>query len=156
MPTVGEKTDTIPRQLAEYCGTFCCGVFFGAALYVSLVQHPAALETGTDFAARFFALMYGRASVMQASLAVASAVAAFTAYSLKAGRIWLVAAVVICSVIPFTLLVIDPVNQQLKTIEPTASGLLDLLNQWGRLHWFRTLASGVSFMLCLAGLGRRL
>ena len=156
MPTVAEKTSKTPRQLAEYCATFCCGVFFGAALYVSLVQHPAALETGTDFAARFFAPMYGRAAIMQASLALASAVAAFTAYLLKAGRIWLVAAVVICSVIPFTLLVIDPVNQQLKTIEPTASGLLDLLNQWGRLHWFRTFASGVSFMLCVAGLGRRL
>jgi hypothetical protein len=37
-------------------------VFFGAALYNSLVQHPAALETGTDFAARFFRSMYARAA----------------------------------------------------------------------------------------------
>jgi hypothetical protein len=26
--------------------TVGCGLFFGAALYISLVQHPAALETG--------------------------------------------------------------------------------------------------------------
>jgi hypothetical protein len=55
-------------------------VFFGAALYISLVQHPAALETGNDFAARFFPPMYGRASVLQASLAVIGCMAAIAAW----------------------------------------------------------------------------
>jgi hypothetical protein len=156
MPTVAEKTDTIPRQLAEYCATLCCGVFFGAALYVSLVQHPAALETGTDFAARFFAPMYARAAIMQASLAVAGSVGALAAFCWGAGRTWLVAAILIFFVIPLTLFVIDPVNQQIKAIRPGDDGALELLIQWGRLHWFRTFVSGVSFMLCLSGLGRRL
>jgi hypothetical protein len=106
-------------------------VFFGAALYVSLVQHPAALETGTDFAA-------------------------LAAFCWGADRAWLVAAILMFFVIPFTLFVVDPVNQQIKSIRPSDERALDLLNQWGRLHWFRTFASGVSFMLCVAGLGRHL
>ena len=38
-------------EITTLLTTFCCGVFFGAAFYISLVQHPGALETGNDFAA---------------------------------------------------------------------------------------------------------
>ena len=55
-------------EVTKILAIFCCGVFFGAALYISLVQHPAALETGNDFAARFFPLMYRRAAILQANL----------------------------------------------------------------------------------------
>jgi len=50
--------------LTKLLAIYCCGVFFGAALYISLVQHPAVLETGADFAARFFRPMYRRAAVL--------------------------------------------------------------------------------------------
>lgn len=143
------------RQLAEILATFCCGVFFGAAAYISLVQHPAALETGGEYAARFFAPMYGRAAVMQASLAVVGTTAALAAYFLAAGRAWLLAAVLIISVIPFTLLVVDPVNQQIKMIDPAVDRAVELLIRWGRLHWVRTVASGLSFLMCLFGIVRR-
>ncbi len=142
------------RRLAEMCGTLCCGVFFGAAAYTSLVQQPAALETGTEFAARFFTPMYGRAAIMQASLAIGGTAAALAAYLFGSGRIWLVAAFLIFSVIPFTLFVVAPVNQQLKAVDPTDARALELLIEWGRLHWFRTFASGIAFVSCLVGLGR--
>jgi hypothetical protein len=143
------------RQVAEVLATFCCAVFFGAAAYISLVQHPAAIETGSEFAVRFFAPMYRRASIMQASLAIAGAVASLSAYFLGSGRIWLVAAVLMISVIPFTLLVMEPVNHQLKVIEPSADRAVELLVRWGHLHWFRTVASGAAFVMCLAGIMRQ-
>jgi hypothetical protein len=142
-------------EVSKLLATFCCGVFFGAALYISLVQHPAALETGDNFAARFFPPMYGRASVMQASLAIAGTAAAVAAHFLGAGRAWLLAAVLMISVVPFTLFVMDPVNQQLKTIDPSADRTVDLLICWGRLHWARTVASGLSFVTCLIRIVRR-
>ena len=142
-------------QGAELLATFCCAVFFGAAAYISLVQHPAAIETGSEFAVRFFAPMYRRASIMQASLAVAGTIASLAAYLLGSGRIWLVAAVLMISVIPFTLLVMEPVNHQLKVIEPSADRAVELLVRWGHLHWFRTAASGAAFVLYLAGIVRR-
>jgi hypothetical protein len=143
------------RHLAEALATFCCAVFFGAAAYVSLVQHPAALETGAEFAARFFSPMYARAAVMQASLAVIGTIGALAAYLLGAGRGWLLAALLVGSMIPFTLLVIGPVNQRLKMISPSADLAAELLIRWGRLHWVRTVASGLSFATCLAGIVRR-
>jgi len=92
---------------------------------------------------------------MQASLAVIGTIAALAAYLLGAGRAWLLAAVLLASVIPFTLLVVDPVNQQLKMIDPSADRAIELLIRWGRLHLARTVASGLSFVVCLVAIERR-
>lgn len=143
------------RLSAEALATFCCGVFFGAAAYISLVQHPAALETGSEFAVRFFAPMYRRASIMQASLAVVGSLASIIAYLFGAGQVWLFSAVMIGSVVPFTLLLVEPLNDQIKALDPSAQQGLDLLIKWGRLHWVRTVASGLSFALCLVAVVRR-
>jgi hypothetical protein len=40
--------------MVEFVATFCSGVFFGVALCITWVQHPAALEVGPAFAVRFF------------------------------------------------------------------------------------------------------
>jgi hypothetical protein len=144
------------RRLAEVLAIFCCAVFFGAALYISLVQHPAALETGNDFAARFFPAMYGRAAVLQASLALIGCAAAIVAWLAGAGRLWLAAAVLLGSVVPFTLVVIKPVNDALLEGGNVSPVELDvLLVRWGYLHWARTVASGLSFVTCLIGIVRQ-
>jgi hypothetical protein len=74
-------------EAAKLLATFCCGVFFGAALYISLVQHPAAFETGNDFARRFFRPMYRRAAVLQASLALIGCASAIAAWLSGAGHL---------------------------------------------------------------------
>lgn len=137
--------------LLAFVATFCCGVFFGAALYVSLVQHPAALETGADFAARFFGPMYRRAAALQASLALAGSAAGVLAWWSTAQNLWLAGAVLLFGSVPFTLFVIKPVNDALIAgsggDRPGA-----LLGRWARLHWVRTAASGLAFIACLAAL----
>jgi uncharacterized membrane protein len=140
------------RTVAEVVATFCCGVFFGAAAYISLVQHPAALETGSEFAVRFFAPMYRRASIMQASLAIVGSLASIMAYLLGAGRAWLLSGVLIASVVPFTLLVVEPLNEQIRVLDPAAELAVELLMKWGRLHWVRTTASGLSLAFCLVAI----
>ena len=50
--------------------TACAGVFFGAAIYVNLVEHPARVSCGTELAVREFGPSYRRAAVMQGGLAV--------------------------------------------------------------------------------------
>jgi hypothetical protein len=139
-------------EVTKLLATFCCGVFFGAALYISLVQHPAALKTGNDFALRFFSPMYERAAVLQASLASVGCAAAFAAWLRGASVIWLVAAVLLGSVVPFTLVVIKPVNDALlQGSDVSGVELGALLLRWGYLHWARTVASGLAFLLCLVG-----
>jgi hypothetical protein len=141
--------------LAELAATFCSGIFFGAALYISLVQHPAAIDTGLAFARAFHAPMYRRAAVLQASLALIAAAASAVLYFYGIGTIWLIAALLIVSVVPLTVAVIRPVNEVLMgDASLSEAELRTQLQRWGQLHWLRTLASGASFIACLHGLTR--
>lgn len=137
--------------LAQTIATFCIGAFFAVAAYISLVQHPATLEAGTDVGARFFPPMYARASVMQATLAFFGTLAAIWAYLATRDILWVPVALLIGSVIPFTLLVINSVNNELTTGGPPLSSARarELLVRWGHLHWFRTVASALGFLSCL-------
>jgi hypothetical protein len=38
----------------EVLATLCAGLFAGAAVYITLVEHPARLECGTELAVREF------------------------------------------------------------------------------------------------------
>ncbi len=52
-------------MLLEMLSTLSAGLFAGAAIYISLVEHPARLECGTSLAITEFAPSYRRAAVMQ-------------------------------------------------------------------------------------------
>ena len=79
----------------------CTGVFAGAAVYITAVEHPARLACGPTIAVKAFASSYHRAAVMQASLAVVGCVAGVTAW-MHSGNGWLLTgALLLGSVVPF-------------------------------------------------------
>ena len=75
----------------EILATVCAGLFAGAAIHITAVEHPARLGCGTALALREFAPSYRRATVMQASLAVVGLLAAVGAWW-RAGGVRLSAA----------------------------------------------------------------
>ena len=58
------------RQIPEFLAVLACGLFAGAAIYVSLVEHPVRMECGVEIATAEFSPSYRRGSVMQATLGV--------------------------------------------------------------------------------------
>jgi hypothetical protein len=64
------------QPAAEFVTAFACGVFAGAAVYNTLVEHPARMACGIELAATEFSPSYRRATVMQTSLAIAGFVLA--------------------------------------------------------------------------------
>ena len=137
--------------MLEIIATICAGTFFGAAIYINLAQHPATLEAGGEFAAKFFPPMYAKASVLQIFLAVVGTVLGFVAWSSSNNVNWLVGAIFLISVVPITLLFIKSINDQLlspsKSLEPAE--VIALLIQWNPRHWIRTGASFVAFLCYL-------
>lgn len=129
--------------VAELVATLACTVFAGAAIYVSLVEHPARMQCDTRTAATVWAPSYARATMMQAPLAVLSCVAGVVAWWLGAGATWLVGALLIGSVVPFTLIVIKPTNALLlmPARDLTSAETRRLLEKWGRLHAVRSVLS---------------
>jgi hypothetical protein len=129
--------------------TIAAGLFAGAALYVTVAEHPGRMECGPAVAIREFAPSYRRAAVMQVLLAVAGCGAGVAAWARGAGAGWLVGALLLGALIPFTLLVIMPVNHRLldTTLDRESPEAVDLLTRWGRLHALRTALSIVAFVV---------
>jgi hypothetical protein len=143
-------TSTSPTLFpAHLIANLCSGLFTGAALYINLVEHPARMEVSIPAAVAEFAPSYRRAAIMQASLAIVGALAAFTAWWSGAGISSLGAAVTLLSVVPFTLVVIFPTSKQLldPALDPSSAKAKHLLIRWGNLHAVRSVLGLVSFVL---------
>jgi hypothetical protein len=141
----------------ELFATLCAGLFAGAAIYITFVEHPARLECGTELAATEFGPSYRRATLMQASLAALGLLAAITAWAQGRGLAVLIGGLLLGLVIPFTLVVILPTNKRLLDPELDRGSVEAalLLVRWGLLHAVRSVASGLAFGLLLWHLARR-
>ena len=137
------------HQIAEFVPVLACGLFTGAAVYISLVEHPARMKCGVELAAIEFAPSYRRATIMQATLAAVGLFSSIAAWLAGATFWWLVGGVVLGAVIPFTLIVILPTNKQLMspTLDRRSEQTERLLARWGRLHAVRSVLSAVALFL---------
>ena len=146
-------------MLLELLATLCAGFFAGAAVYLTVVEHPARLECGPTLALREFRPSYRRAAVMQVGLAAVGCLAGVGAWAQDGpGATWLLASALLGAVIPFTVLVILPTNTRLldPTLAPESPEAVRLLTRWGRLHAVRSVASAVAFVLLALHLARAL
>src|SRR5262245_45065068 len=97
----------------EYVATLCAALFAGAALYINIAEHPARMALDTSLAAAQWAPSYKRATWLQAPLALLSFVAGVLAWVVGGGVAWLLAALLIGAVVPFTFIAIIPTNHKL-------------------------------------------
>ena len=139
------------HQIAEFIAVLACALFTGAAVYINLVEHPARMECGVEIAATEFSPSYRPATVMQATLAAVGLVSSIAAWLAGAGFWWLIAGVLLGSVIPFTLIVILPTNKRLlsPTLDKRSVEAERLLARWGRLHAVRSVLSALALLLLL-------
>jgi len=140
----------------EFTATLACALFAGAALYVNVVEHPARMSLETRVAALQWAPSYRRATWLQAPLALLSFACGIAAWLLGAGFGWLIAALLIGAVVPFTFVVIMPINSKLLAPgrDLGSAETRALLVRWDRLHAVRTILSifGVTvYLLSLLG-----
>jgi anthrone oxygenase-like protein len=142
--------------IAGLLATLAAGLFTGAAVYITFVEHPARVSCGLALAVTEFGPSYKRATVMQASLALVGAGAGITRWLTGGGLGWLVSGVLLGAVVPFTLILILPTNHRLldaslDKVSPEAEALLD---RWGRLHAVRSALSVVAFVSFLVLLAK--
>lgn len=140
--------------IIKLLATLAAGLFSGAAIYINLVEHPARMQCGTALAVTEFAPSYKRATVMQASLAAFGSINGITAWLLSSGITWLIGGIFLGAVIPFTLIVIFPVNKKLldPSLDKSSENAAELLSRWGRLHSMRSFLSLASFLIFITSL----
>jgi hypothetical protein len=136
--------------------TLSAALFAGAALYINMVEHPARMQLDTRIAAAQWAPSYARATWMQAPLALLGFLAGTAVWLMGGGQSWLVAALLIGAVVPFTLAVVARTNHDL--LEPgrdtSSAETRMLLQRWGRLHAVRTALGLTATVLYLVSLSR--
>ncbi|HKQ97227.1 MAG TPA: DUF1772 domain-containing protein [Candidatus Polarisedimenticolia bacterium] len=131
--------------------TAIAGVFFGGALYVNLVEHPSRVACGTPAAVRQFREMYPRAAAMMGSLSALGCMMGLVAAWLLRDVHIAVNAIILGFPVPFTLIVIAPVNRALMdpALDASSERATELLARWLRLHTVRTILGGMAFGLML-------
>jgi len=136
-------------QVLQLLAVLCATLFAGAALYISVVEHPARLTLDTRAAVRQWAPSYTRATWLQAPAALLSFASGAAAWLVGAGAGWFVAALLIGVVVPFTFVVVMPTNHELLAPgrDLDAAEMRMLLRRWGHLHAVRTVLSVASTAL---------
>ena len=125
-------------------------IFFGAAIYINVAEHPARLRLDDGNALAQWRPAYKRGFAMQAPLALVSALLGGAAWSTTNGPLWALGAVIMLANWPYTLLALMPINRQL---EATTSGgdrdTRERLVRWGHLHAVRSALGGAATVVYL-------
>jgi hypothetical protein len=132
-------------------------IFFGAAVYINIAEHPARLGLPDGAALAEWGPAYRRGFAMQAPIAVVSALLGAAAWWTIGDLLWAVGAVIMIANWPYTLLAIMPTNHLL---EATASAgdrdTRERLVRWGHLHAVRSALSAVATLIYLVAAQRTL
>lgn len=141
----------VRKMLLEDLATLATALFSGAAVYITLVEHPVRMSCTTQIAVAQWRPSYHRATLMQASLAVMGTVLAIAAWLRGDGLVWLLAGVIFGAVIPFTLLIMWPTNKRLEDerLDISSAEARNLLVRWGELHTVRSVLGLFALSLML-------
>ncbi|KAL3076186.1 hypothetical protein niasHT_038812 [Heterodera trifolii] len=122
-------------RISSYC-LASSAAFTGAALYVSLVDHPTRLQLDTAAALKQWKKSYSWSMPLQAGLALSSGILAFVNIVEAKEHVWTLGSALMLANWPLTLIFILPLQKRLMAIneasadEKTRAGL----ERWGHLH----------------------
>ncbi|WID94615.1 DUF1772 domain-containing protein [Bosea vestrisii] len=114
-------------------------LFAGAAIYILVAEQPARLALEDRSLVLHWQESYPRAARMQAGLAVLASLAGAFAFWRRRNPLWLAGAALMLANLPFTLMVIAPVNDTLLALgaEQARAASRALIERWGALHAVR-------------------
>lgn len=123
-------------------------LFTGAALYISLVEHPARLGLADGPLLAQWQPSYKRALPIQSGLAIAGGATGLIVGYLSADWRWFAGSIALLANWPFTLVVIFPVNKPLMAMRENEAGPQSraMLEQWGKLHNIRSALGAASVL----------
>jgi hypothetical protein len=136
-------------MIAGQLAMIAAALFAGAAIYINVAEQPARLTLDDQALLRQWKHSYDRAVVMQAGLALISAILGLIAFWQSRDWRWVVGAVIIFANWPYTLLAIRPTNNALHAVDDKAASqsTRTLVEWWGLLHAVRGVLGAVATLV---------
>jgi hypothetical protein len=127
-------------MIAGQLALVIAALFTGAALYVSVAEHPARMNLDDRPLLVEWKPAYKRGFALQAPLALAGFLLGLLAWWQTNDWRWILGAFILVANWPYTLIVIMPTNTQLMNMSASDPGLETrrLMEKWGSLHAVRT------------------
>ena len=127
--------------------------FFGAALYVNLVEQPARLALDDEAILHEWTPSDRRGVALILGLSLLSAALGLVAYFASQDVRWAIGALIVILVWPYTFFAMAPLNNQILTLASRDIGAARaLVRQWGLLEYGQTaigLAACVVYLWAL-------
>jgi hypothetical protein len=122
----------------EFVAIVACAMYSGAAVYVTLVEHPARLACATEMAWAQWTQSVRR-TPRYAALTLVAATAGLVQGRLTIGCLWTYGSIILLAVVPFTVIAMLPTQRRLTapTWDPASVETRAMLEQWGRRHAVR-------------------
>jgi hypothetical protein len=127
-------------MFAGQIALIAAALFAGAALHITLSEHPARLGLDDHAMLAQWKPSFSRAQRMAAPLAILGFALGLLAWWRTGNLGWTYGAILIGANLPYTLILIRPINNRLLATEPTDAGAASraLIVRWGWLHAVRT------------------
>ncbi len=135
--------------MLEFLAILSSGLFAGAALYITLVEHPVRSMLDTRSAALQWAPSDRRSTWTQAPFAVIACLSGALVAFQGGGWGWLVGALLIGSVVPITIKMMTPTVRTLQDPQRDLGGpgTRAQLTKWGTLHALRMWLGVAAFVV---------
>jgi hypothetical protein len=126
-------------------------IFFGAAIYVSVVEQPARLTLDDRALLAEWKPSYKRGTAMQAPLALVGFALGMIAWWQSSHPGFLIGAIAMIAPWPWTLFAIKPTNDALVATDLERAGPASraLIVRWGALHAVRTALGALASLAFL-------
>ena len=124
-------------EILQLVSVVMAGIITGGAWAYNLEIHPALTKARPSSSLDVFTPMFNHANRTQPLLGSIVAIIALV-ISLKTGNwLWLVAALIMQTIAPYTIFVLMPLNRRLmaKDADPDSPALQADLKRWGGLHF---------------------
>ncbi|MDZ4761804.1 MAG: DUF1772 domain-containing protein [Alphaproteobacteria bacterium] len=124
-------------------------LFASAAMYITLVEHPARLGLADGPLLAQWQPSYKRALPIQSGLAIAGGAAGLIVGYPSADWRWFAGSALLLANWPFTLLVMMPINKRLMAMHECEAGAESraMLVKWGKLHNIRSVLGAATMLL---------
>lgn len=128
---------------------FCCALVAGAAVYVSLVEHPAIAEAGASLATGYLLFSQPRPVLYQGAIGVTGGLAGIVAGITGGDFVWMAGGVVLTASTLFQLIVVVPQTRKVSLLDPLDSSvnMPRRLTRLSRINAVQSLGSLAALMI---------